>query len=135
MNNNLNNSENIARKIVAVLIEKKALNVKLFKTGEQNPICDYYVNATGRSSTQVAALADELTYQLSPLGRNVERIEGRAGKSWLLVDYGEVVVNIFDKESREFYDLDRLFSKETELDISDIEKEVDEKLKINIEEN
>ena len=134
MDNKISNSKEIARKIVAVLIEKKALDVKLFKTDEQNPVCDYYVNATGRSSTQVGSLADEVCYQLSLDGVNELRVEGRNGKSWLLVDYGDVIVNVFDRQSREFYDLDRLFTKETEIDITDIISEVDNKLNVNIEE-
>ena len=133
--NNLNNSKDIARKIVAVLIEKKALDVKLFENGEGNPVCDYYVNATGRSSTQVMSLADEVCFQLSELGVKESRVEGRNGNAWLLVDFGDVILNVFDRPSREFYDIDRLFSKETELDISDIIKEVDDKFKINTEEN
>ncbi len=133
--NKLTDSKEIARKIVAVLIEKKALDVRLFENEPGNAVCDYYVNASGRSSTQVSSLADELTYQLSELGVRERSIEGRNGNSWLLVDFGDVVVNIFDKPSREFYDLDRFLSKVTEIDIGDIIKEVDEKLKINIEEN
>jgi ribosome-associated protein len=134
MENKLNNSKEIARKIVAVLIEKKALDVKLFENEAGNPICDYYVNASGRSSTQVSSLADEVCYQLSLLGVNERSIEGRAGKSWLLIDFGDVVVNIFDRPSREFYDIDRLFSKVTELSIDDIISDVDNKLNINSEE-
>ena len=124
-------AEVLARKIAEVLIEKKALNVKVFNVGEDNAITDYYINATGRSSRNVASLADEVTYKISLEGRNEDRIEGRAGNSWLLVDYGDVIVNIFDKESREFYNLDRLLPQDKEVDISDIIALVDKKFDIN----
>ena len=121
----------LARAAVAVLIEKKALNVKLFEVGEENPITDFYVNATGRSSTQVASLADEIVYKLGLLGRETSKVEGKRGNSWILVDYGDVIVNIFDRESRDFYGLDRLIPSDAERDISDIIAEVDKKLEIN----
>lgn len=123
-------SDELARAAVAVLIEKKALDVRLYEVGEDNPITDYYVNATGRSLTQVAALADEVTYKLGLSGKDAIRIEGKRGNAWILVDYGDVIVNVFDKESRDFYNLDRLMPPEAERDISDVIREVDKKYEI-----
>lgn len=125
------NSVTLAEAVVAVLIEKKALDVRLYEVGEENPVTDYYVNATGRSLTQVAALADEVAFKLSEQGKDALRIEGKRGNAWILVDYGDVIVNVFDKESREFYNLDRLMPAGSERDISNIVKRVDDKLKIN----
>ena len=123
-------SDELARAAFAVLIEKKALDVRLYEVGEDNPITDYYVNATGRSLTQVAALADEVTYKLGLSGKDAIRIEGKRGNAWILVDYGDVIVNVFDKESRDFYNLDRLMPPEAERDISDVIREVDKKYEI-----
>ena len=125
------NSVTLAEAVVAVLIEKKALDVRLYEVGEDNPVTDYYVNATGRSLTQVAALADEVAFKISEQGRDALRIEGKRGNTWILVDYGDVIVNVFDRESREFYNLDRLMPAGSEKDISYIVKRVDDKLKIN----
>ena len=121
----------LARAAVAILIEKKALNVKMYELLEKSPITDYYVNVTGRSATQVSSLADELVYKISLCGRDARKIEGKRGNSWLLVDYGDVIVNVFDRESRDFYNLDRLMPEDSEIDISDIVAEVDKKLDIN----
>ena len=121
----------IAKAAVAVLIEKKALDVRLFDVQGVTTMTDYYVNATGRSSTQVAALADEVVYQLGLKGRRELRVEGRGGNSWLLVDYGSVIVNIFDREARDYYNFDRLLPCEKECDISDIVKAIDEKYSVN----
>ena len=120
----------LARAAVAVLIEKKALDVRLYDVGVENPITDYYINATGRSHTQVGSLADDLVDKLSESGISAMRVEGKRGDAWILVDYGDVIVNIFDRESREFYNLDRLMSAESCKDISDIVAEVDKKLEI-----
>jgi len=121
----------LTRAAAAILIEKKALDIKVYAVLEKSPITDYYINVTGRSSTQVASLADELVYKIGLSGRDARSIEGKRGNSWILVDYGDVIVNVFDKESREFYNLDRLMPEDSEIDISDIVAEVDEKLDIN----
>ena len=118
----------IARAIVEVLIEKRALDVHLYKVSETSSITDYYVNATGRSALNTAALAGYVTDKLSMLGVNEQHIEGRSAGSWILVDYGDVIVNVFDRESREFYNFDRLMPEGSEVDISDIITAVDEKL-------
>ena len=94
-------------------------------------ITDYYVNATGRSNTHVSSLANDVCEQLSKFGVVESRIEGRGANSWLLVDYGDVIVNIFDRQSREFYDFDRLLPNASRLSIEDIVAEIDEKLKIS----
>ena len=124
-------SKDLARESARILIEKKGLNVRVFELLEKSPITDYYVNVTGRSSTQIASLADELSYKIGLMGREALRIEGKRGNSWILVDYGDVIVNIFDKESREFYALDRLLPEGSEIDISDIIELVDKKFDIN----
>ena len=121
----------LARAIVYVLVEKNALDVRLYEAGEGNSVTDYYVNATGRSSTNVAALADEVAYKIGLNGKAELRIEGRAGNEWILVDYGDVIVNIFDKPSREFYNFDRLLPEEGRIDISDVISEVDKKYKLS----
>ena len=121
----------LARAAVFVLVEKNAIDVRLYEAGEENSITDYYVNATGRSSTNVASLADEVAYKLGLNGKDALRVEGRAGNEWILVDYGDVIVNIFDKPSREFYNFDRLLPESGRVDISDVVAEVDEKYKLN----
>ena len=124
-------SGTLAREAVKILIERKGLDVKLFDVREKSSVTDYYVNVTGRSSTNVAALADEVDVKLSERGRNSLRTEGKRGNGWILVDFGDVIINVFDRASREFYNLDRHFPEESQLDISDLVAEVDAKLDIN----
>lgn len=124
----------LAKAIVSVLVEKKAIDVRLFNVGEENPMTDYYINATGRSLTQVASLVDETVYKISEAGNNNAKVEGKRGNAWILIDYGNVIVNVFDKESRSFYNLDRLMPEDSCVDISDIIAEVDKKMTIKVEE-
>ena len=78
------------------------------------------VIATGNSSTHVKALADEVEYQLDKAGVSVSHIEGYRSNSWILLDYIDVLVNVFSEEAREFYDLDRLWQDGKPVDLTDI---------------
>lgn len=124
-------SNTLARAAAFALLEKKALNVALYYVREVTSVTDYYVNATGRSATQVAALADAVEEALALCGRDALRVEGRSGGAWILADYGDVIVNIFDRPSREMYPLDRLFPAECTVDISDLIAEVDAKFDLD----
>lgn len=124
-------SGKLAAEAVKILLEKKAHDVTLFDVREKSSVTDYYVNATGRSSTQVASLADEVDVLLSRRGRASLRTEGRSGGAWILVDFGDVIVNVFDRPSRDFYSFDKHLPDEARVDISDLVAEVDAKFEIN----
>ena len=123
-------SLSLAKEAVKVLLEKKAINVTLFDVREKTSVTDFYVNATGRSSTQVSSLADDVADTIEQMGRRALRVEGRSGNSWLLVDFGDVIVNVFDRASREFYNFDKHLPEDSAVDISDIVAEVDKKFDI-----
>ena len=124
-------SDKLAEEAVKLLLERKAQNVKMYYVAESTSVTDFHINATGRSSTHVGALADEVDVLISERGRQPLRVEGRAGNAWILVDFGDVIINVFDRQSREFYDFDRLLPKESERSIEKLVEEVDNKLKIN----
>ena len=128
---NINDSKVLAEKIVSVLLEKGGIDVRMSYVADTSSVTDYYINVTGRSSTNVMALADEVTYQVGLLGRDPDHTEGRDGKAWVLVDYTDVILNVFDKQSREFYNFDRLLPEGTCVDISHIVAEVDAKFDLN----
>ena len=124
-------SEVLAKEIVKVLLEKKGIDVTLYDVREKTSVTDFYVNVTGRSSTHVASLADDVDYLIDLRGRKSERIEGRRGNTWILVDYLDVIVNVFDKESREFYNFERLLPEGSKIDITDLIQEVDSRFDNN----
>ena len=97
---------------------KKALDLKIIGIRDISILADYFVLATGTSGTQVKALADEVEYQLDQEGVKASHVEGYRSNSWILLDYGSVVIHIFTEESRTFYDLDRLWvdGKEESMD-------------------
>ena len=121
----------LANEAVKVLIEKLALDVSMFDVREHTSVTDFYVNATGRSVNHVAALADDVVDNFELRGQSALRVEGKKGNSWILVDFGTLIVNIFDSEGRGFYNFDRLLPVECKRDIDELVKEVDEKFNIN----
>ena len=131
--NELQNADSVAlaREAAMELLSKKAQNVTLFDVREKTSVTDYYVNATGRSSTQVASLADDVADEMAKKGRRALRVEGRSGNSWVLVDFGDVIVNVFDRASREFYNFDKHLPEDSQVDISDLVAIVDAKFDIN----
>lgn len=126
----IKDTKTAAHEAVKLLLEKQALGVKLYDMREKDAITEFYINATGKSSMHVASLADELCDRLAEYGKDALRVEGKRSDTWVLVDYGDIIVNVFDKQSRDFYDLDRLLPKETLVDITPLEKEVDAKFDI-----
>jgi ribosome-associated protein len=118
-------SYEVACAAVKQLLKMKGSAVKLFCVKDTSSVTDYYITVSGRSKTQVSALAEEVVYQLGLSGRDAARVEGKRGDSWILVDYIDVIVQVFDKESRSFYDFDRLLADAELIDISHIEEELD----------
>ncbi len=100
-----------AEKIKEILEDKKALDVSILKIEGKSVIADYFVIATGTSSTHVKALADETEFKMEKLGIKSKGHEGRISNLWILIDYGDVIVHIFDKEARELYNLEELWNK------------------------
>ena len=99
---------------------KKGLNIQVIEISDISVLADYMVIATGNSSTHVKALADEVEYQLDEAGVSVSHIEGYRSNSWILLDYVDVIVNVFSEEARSFYDLDRMWQDGKPVDISKV---------------
>ncbi|MBR5619014.1 MAG: ribosome silencing factor [Clostridia bacterium] len=112
----------LALKTAEILDNKKAEDIKVIEVTEQTIVADYFVLATGTSSTHVKALADDVEYELEQIGVHDGHIEGRA-TGWVLLDYGAVLVHVFDKESRAYYNLERLWTDANLVDLSGILKD------------
>ncbi|MCI6772009.1 MAG: ribosome silencing factor [Oscillospiraceae bacterium] len=104
---------------VKILDKKKAIDLKAIHITDYSIVADYFVIATGTSNTHVKSLADELEYEMSQLGIEPTHIEGKA-TGWIVLDYGTVIVHIFTGESREYYNLERLWSDAEDVDLSDV---------------
>ncbi len=106
----------LAKKAAAILDDKKAMRLNLIKIQDISSLADYFIIANGTSNTHVRALSDELEQKLKAENVSPERIEGYRSDTWVLLDYGSVVVHIFTQDARDFYDLDRLWADGTKMD-------------------
>ena len=109
-----------ARKIVQVMDSKKAKDIRLIKIEGISSLGDYFVVASAINTTQVKAIADEVEDEMTKLGLEPNRVEGRQSAQWILMDYYDVMVHVFLDEARSFYNLERLWSDAPQLDISDL---------------
>lgn len=109
----------LVKTAVKILDNKKAVDIEAIETTERTIVSDYFVIANGTSNTHVKALADEVEFELGKLGVEPLHVEGRA-TGWILLDYNEVLIHIFTKESRDYYNLERLWSDAKIIDISEL---------------
>lgn len=110
-------SDDLVHDIIKILDSKKAHGLKLLRVREKTVIADYFVICTGYSNTQIRALSGELEEKLGMQGVIHDRIEGYNEASWIIMDYGSVIVHIFNRELRGFYNLEKLWAEAVEVDI------------------
>lgn len=99
----------LADAIAEVLDSKKGRDIKVLHVEDKTVIAEYFVLCTGNSSTQIKALAGEVEYKIGLRGLEPYGTEGRDNNSWMILDYSNVIVHIFSREAREFYNLDKLY--------------------------
>ena len=95
--------------IAGAASDKKALDIVTIDMRKVSGVCDYFVIASGASTTQVRAIADHISRKLKERGERLWHIEGEREALWVLLDYGDVVAHVFLEETRRFYDLERLW--------------------------
>ncbi len=105
------------RRTINAAWEKKALNLTVLDLRDIASFTDYFVIATGTNRRQVQAISDEVVEQLKHRGTRAARVEGYQTAEWILVDYGDFVVHVFDEKARRFYDLERLWREASRVDV------------------
>ena len=98
-----------AKAAMKALDDKKASNIEIIDVSQQTSLGDYFVIASCQSTVQVRACIDEVEEQLEKEGINVLHKEGYSSGSWILMDYGDVIVHVMQQEMREFYGIERLW--------------------------
>ena len=102
-------AERLARRVAELALTKKAENVVSLDLRGLTTSCDYFVICEGGSAVQVKAIAGAIKDGLKEEGQNVWHIEGMESRRWVLLDYVDVVVHVFDQETRKYYQLERLW--------------------------
>lgn len=102
-------AKKMALAAIDALEDKKAEDIQIIDIGQVSPLADYFIIANGTNRNQVQALADNVEELLGKLGYERRPIEGYDSANWILLDYKDVIIHIFDKDSRSFYDLERIW--------------------------
>ena len=105
----MTNSREIALLAAEVMDNKKASNITIIDIGEKASFADYFVLASGGSERQIGTLADEVDDRFAKEGIIAKSIEGKQNSGWILMDFGDVIVNILTNEMRERYNIERVW--------------------------
>ncbi len=102
--------KDMVRIIYDALAEKKGEDIRVIDISSISVMADYFVITNGNSNSQMDALVENVEEQMHKTGHSLKQREGSKGGAWVLLDYGDVIVHIFDKESRSFYNLERIWN-------------------------
>ena len=102
-------SKELAKLACDALDDKKALEIKVINIENVSTLADYFIIASGTNHNQVQAMADNVDETLGRAGYEPKQIEGYQNANWILMDYKDVIVHIFCREDRLFYDLERIW--------------------------
>ena len=116
----MSKSSEMARLVIDALEDKKAEDIKVIDISEVSVIADYFIIAGGNNSSQIQALSNNVEEKLGRAGYPVKQIEGYDTANWILMDFQDVIVHIFDKENRLLYDLERIWRDGKQIAASDI---------------
>lgn len=120
-------AKELAEIAVRALDDKKGKEIKLIRIDKITTLAEYFVICTGSSNTQINALCDVVEKELTEKGEEPLHREGYRGGTWVLLDYGCVVVHVFNDEARKFYSLEHLWADGEEVDLSAILPHAEEK--------
>ena len=112
----MNQAKEMARIAYDALSDKKGEDIKIIDIAGVSVLADYFLIANGNSDSQVNALVDNVEEQLHKAGYPLKQREGQASGKWVLLDFGDIIVHVFDKENRLFYDLERIWSDGKQVD-------------------
>lgn len=122
----MDNITNIVQTAAQTLYNKKGKDIRILKVDDVTVMADYFVICSGSSNTQLKALAGEVEFKLSEQGIEPLHIEGYGSSDWVLLDYGSVIVHVFYRDTRDYYNLERLWADGTEVPLDQFVKtEVD----------
>ncbi len=117
-----NQSMEMARLAIGALEDKKAEDIHVIDISEVSVIADYFIIAGGNNRSQIQALCDNVEEKLGRAGSAVRQIEGYDTANWILMDFGDVIIHIFDRENRLLYDLERIWRDGKQIDVDELKK-------------
>lgn len=110
----------MARIAYHALADKKGEDIKMIDISGISVLADYFLIASGSNESQIRAMVDNVEEELLKAGYSVKQREGYGSGSWVLMDFGDIIVHVFDKENRLFYDLERIWRDGKTIDIESL---------------
>lgn len=118
----MSDSKKMASIAIEALEDKKANDIRIIDIEKITTIADYFIIASGTNKNQVQAMTDEVQEKLGRAGWEPKSVEGYLNANWILLDYGDIVIHVFDEENRVFYDLERIWRDGKSISKEDLEK-------------
>ena len=113
-------SREMAKTACRALSEKKAEDLRVIEISEISPLADYFIIATGSNTNQIQTMVDAVDEALTKEEHQVKQIEGNRNSSWVLMDYGDIIVHIFSQEDRLFYNLEKIWTDGKRIEVEDL---------------
>lgn len=117
----LKNSKTMAKTACKALEDKKALDIKIIDISNISVLADYFLIASGSNRNQVQAMVDNVQEELHKAGFDAKQVEGYNTANWILLDYGDIIIHVFDEENRLFYDLERIWRDGTTITAEELD--------------
>lgn len=117
----MTDAKELVKVVYNALESKKGENIKIIDISDVSVLADYFIIANGSNQNQVQALVDNVQEELYKIGHEPVQIEGYRTGNWILMDYGDIIVHVFSKEDRLFYDLERIWRDGKDIEISEID--------------
>lgn len=116
----MENIKELVKMVYHALDEKKAEDIKVIDITNISPIADYFVVASGNNQNQLLAMQDEVDKVLYEHGIHAKQVEGNRNSTWILMDYEDIIVHLFSKEDRLFYNLERIWQDGISVDPAEL---------------
>ena len=116
----MNQAKEMARIAYDALSDKKGEDIKIIDISGVSVLADYFLIANGNSESQVNALVDNVEEQLHKAGYPLKQREGQASGKWVLLDFGDIIVHVLEKENRLFYNLERIWKDGKNVEIDEL---------------
>lgn len=115
-------AKDMAKAAIEALEDKKAEDIKVIDISEISVLADYFIIASGSNKSQIQAMIDNVEEKLGRLGYEKKQVEGYDTANWILMDYKDVIIHVFDKENRLFYDLERIWRDGRQIELEELLK-------------
>lgn len=116
----MNHSKEMAKLAIQALEDKKAEDLTVIDISHVSVVADYFIIASGNNRNQVQALSDYVDEKLGRAGYENRQVEGYTTANWILMDYKDIIVHIFDQENRVFYDLEKIWKNGTKIEVDSL---------------